>query len=316
MSKFQIPNGSELYEALYYRLDFLLDFIPSVRIRKDLYSLLKNNFYNGEYFKFKIDHNKITKSLFFVDPDKMKDKYALAINFLDIIYPFLEESERLKIEKDINLVLDSAFQGMSWEYGPYLKDKIYRSKIPKKTFIWEGPYLDSHFKLNESSTVFDVGAHLGLFTIFAAHIVGEKGKVYAFEPIKRYSDIIEKNVKLNQLLNVEIVPIALGDRDGFASIDGLTVTDNHGNIKLSTMDSFIEEYGIGNINFIKMDVEGYERKVIENGLLSLRKFKPNLSICIYHLKDDPQVLKDLIMDIDPNYKVRTNETGKKYFAQI
>ncbi len=303
-------------KSLYYRFDFLINFIPSVKIRKSLYKLLKKNFYFNGMFVFNIDYNNVKESLLFTDPPSYKDKYALAINFLDIVYPFLDENDKLKIKEEIEAILKYTFTGMAYEYSAYVKKCLYNLEIPKKSWIWEGPYINNSFKLNKNDLVLDIGANQGLFTIFASKIVGSCGKIYSFEPLKTQYELLETNLKINEIKNVEIIKKAVGNKKTNVSFKGMAVyNENEGNIESTTIDEFVKAKKIQRIDFIKMDAEGYERKILLGGFNSLKTNLPNLSICIYHLPDDPSVLKKSIHSINSNYRINCNETGKKYFAK-
>jgi FkbM family methyltransferase len=74
-------------------------------------------------------------------------------------------------------------------------------------------------------------------------------------------------------------------------------------VKITTLDSFVEQYHLTKVDFIKSDIEGYERNLLLGAKNTLKKFAPKLAICTYHLPDDPQVLEAIIKDANPNYKV-------------
>jgi hypothetical protein len=57
------------------------------------------------------------------------------------------------------------------------------------------------------------------------------------------------------------------------------------------------------IDFIKADIEGAERLLLKGAINVLRKLRPKLSICTYHLPDDKQVLEKIIKEANPNYVV-------------
>jgi hypothetical protein len=63
--------------------------------------------------------------------------------------------------------------------------------------------------LHKGEVFFDIGANVGFFSIMAARIVGEKGKVYAFEPVMENLISFQKNVELNKFGNVEIITKAV-----------------------------------------------------------------------------------------------------------
>jgi hypothetical protein len=63
-----------------------------------------------------------------------------------------------------------------------------------------------------------------------------------------------------------------------------------------------------------MDIEGSERNALLGAREAIFKFKPRLSICTYHLKDDPIILQNIIKSIDPNYKIEMGR--KKLYAKV
>ena len=63
-------------------------------------------------------------------------------------------------------------------------------------------------------TIVDVGANVGYYTIIGSRLVGDKGKVYAFEPEPAKFELLEKNVRLNGLTNVVLERKALSNRKG------------------------------------------------------------------------------------------------------
>lgn len=64
-----------------------------------------------------------------------------------------------------------------------------------------------------------------------------------------------------------------------------------------------EKKQISRVGFLKMDIEGSERNALQRARETISKFKPKLSICTYHLKDDPHVIPKIIKKISPNYKI-------------
>src|SRR3989442_7232326 len=70
-------------------------------------------------------------------------------------------------------------------------------------------------RIEEGMTVFDIGAHIGLFTLGAAKRVGRRGRVYAFEPSPETAEVLERHVRLNGWQNrVEVVRAVVSDVDG------------------------------------------------------------------------------------------------------
>src|ERR1017187_252034 len=69
-------------------------------------------------------------------------------------------------------------------------------------------------KLTPGDCIYDIGAALGLYTVFLAQVVGEKGHVVAFEPEFDSYARLRENLKLNNLNNVQPFRLALSDREG------------------------------------------------------------------------------------------------------
>jgi FkbM family methyltransferase len=128
--------------------------------------------------------------------------------------------------------------------------------------------------------VVDAGAYIGDLTIPLAQLECVK-KVYAFEPQPEIRDILEKNLALNSITNVEVMPYALGHMNGpisFTPNDALHSpgstqmrSDDSGEIKaeMRTLDSF-------NLNpqFIKADVEGMEVFLLNGAQETLKRSGP------------------------------------------
>jgi FkbM family methyltransferase len=127
----------------------------------------------------------------------------------------------------------------------------------------------------------DVGANIGIFSLIAARRVGKKGRVYAFEPTPETFSRLQDNVKLNRFLNIQCFEQALSDEAGafrfFISEDGFDAWNSLaqptrgkpiGTIvtKSDTLDHFVRERNLaGKLAMIKIDVEGWEARVLVGG---------------------------------------------------
>jgi len=85
-------------------------------------------------------------------------------------------------------------------------------------------------------------------------------------------------------------------------------------IMCTTLDSFVHENNIRGGIFIKADIEGAERNMLRGAKDVLKELAPKLSICTYHLPDDPKVLRELILEANPNYIIK--ERHKKMYAYV
>lgn len=132
-------------------------------------------------------------------------------------------------------------------------------------------------------TVVDVGANIGYYTILLADKVGKTGKVYAFEPDEISFEILLKNIKENNLKNIEAINAALGSKIGKLKLH--KSKENFGDHKLYGRDKDIEKVKIINlddylknikINLMKIDTQGWEPEVIEGAKNIISKNKPTI----------------------------------------
>jgi len=138
--------------------------------------------------------------------------------------------------------------------------------------------------LKPGMTFIDAGANLGVYTAIAGKLVGPQGKVYAFEPSEREWRRAMKTVKANKLANVELHRAALADRDASVTLtvcDAMCAAYNslgsvtHGSavghvshveqVPCRSLDSFISEKSLKNVDVVKIDVEGSEELVLRGG---------------------------------------------------
>ena len=203
----------------------------------------------------------------------------------------------------------------------------YDSELVRKLdgYLTEGPYCfcgeGIDVTVESGDVVIDAGAWIGDFGAYAS-IRG--ATTYAFEPTKETYDLLCRTAELNQ--GGKIVPVkkGLGDveteaaiSDGATSLSNVLRTETHAGaekVDITTIDKFVEEQGLERVDFIKADIEGFERNMLLGARATLRKFAPKLAICTYHLPDDPEVLEKIIKEANPAYRVV--HTRKKLFAQV
>jgi len=137
--------------------------------------------------------------------------------------------------------------------------------------------------LRPGGTAVDVGANIGYFTLLAASLVGEGGRVIAAEAHPRNFEILAAAVERNGLKQVRPVNLGLSDENGSGQIimadqkeyanrtasmvpqSGLTGPT----IQLRTLDDCMAEWGIDVVDLLKIDVDGFETKVVRGGAKSL-----------------------------------------------
>ena len=135
--------------------------------------------------------------------------------------------------------------------------------------------------LRKGDVAIDVGANIGLHTLLMSTLVGENGKVIAFEPGNESFNELIQNTKLNNFNNLELKKKALGNGknkklkfndDKFNSGHSSIVSERESNesfsrkITVNTLDSQVFKYN--KIKVVKIDVEGYEKHIL-NGCKKL-----------------------------------------------
>lgn len=164
---------------------------------------------------------------------------------------------------------------------------------------WEKEVVASLTKnVSEGSVVFDVGAHIGFYTLLLAKLVGPGGRVYSFEPLPENFKLLSENVERNRCSNVRLVRKAVMVRSGPIRVTvpnsepvpgSVSLTADYGTppitVEAITLDEFAAPLS-GPIHLIKMDVEGAEHQVLLGGERTIRDHRPNLMIELHHF--DPQ----------------------------
>lgn len=137
---------------------------------------------------------------------------------------------------------------------------------------------------------FDVGANVGIYTLTASRFAGTGGEVHAFEPLAGTYQLLQKNVQMNGVKNIHLNNVAVGDMIGEAdlyvnaqaALTGLGLT-NRGvlldvqKVPIWTLDEYAEREKIQSINFLKVDVEGFEGHVLR-GAKRLISRSPDLIV--------------------------------------
>lgn len=123
----------------------------------------------------------------------------------------------------------------------------------------------------------DIGAHIGFWSFY---LCKNFEMVHAFEPVKDFRDCFNLNVKAK---NIKLYDCALGKEDSFISME--IDQSNSGKTHIKNQDTTnkipikkLDDFNFTKIDFIKIDVEGYEEFVIQGGLETLKKNRPLIII--------------------------------------
>ena len=190
---------------------------------------------------------------------------------------------------------------------------IYLGCYERET-LGQYPYL-----VRKGATVLDIGANIGVHSLCLAQIVGSHGHVYAVEPTRYAVDKLHNNLKLNPNIASQITisqcmlmacsvtelpdtvvsswPVA-----DSPSVDTLLSGRAHSTAgaRIATLDHMVAEWGLGSVDLIKLDVDGYELDVLEGAQETLSKYSPIIivELCPYVFRAHGRRFSELVEFID------------------
>jgi len=147
--------------------------------------------------------------------------------------------------------------------------------------------------LEPGETFIDIGANMGLYSLFAATKVGRCGVVVAIEPSGRDFERLRFHVELNRLTNVHLLQVAASNHKGEARLlvapdrnaghntlgdfgySGITPEATE-TVRLKQVDDVVQSMGLQKVDFMKVDVEGAEFHVLQGAQDTLRLFRPTI----------------------------------------
>jgi FkbM family methyltransferase len=176
-------------------------------------------------------------------------------------------------------------------------------------------------------TVLDIGANIGITTCVLS-LAAHQGRVFSFEPDPDTFALLENTIAVNGLTNATPHQIALGATSGSLAFltDATTASASHlapadtslavGNIQVAVyeMDRFVEREELTRIDFIKIDVEGFELDVLQGGAATIARLRPKVFLefnsftLIAYGNRNPRALLEYLIDKFPF--VYRFETGR------
>jgi FkbM family methyltransferase len=196
-------------------------------------------------------------------------------------YPFMPSRGRVPL---LQGATEAIPEGRIVETRHRLRVKVQPDWMYHDVYYW-GDYEPYHTKIfrlliEPGDTVFDIGANFGWFTGLFADWVGPNGRVHAFEPVPFIHTLAEETLAINELSSrVTLNPIALGRArgvltlrtyaglpHGHATAADLGRDDATEHVsEITTLDDYCAKHGIDVIDFMKVDVEGFEPDVFAGG---------------------------------------------------
>ncbi len=158
--------------------------------------------------------------------------------------------------------------------------------------------------IKKGDTVIEAGANLGSETLLMSKLVGN-GMVYGFEPNPYTFERLSINVSINNLTNVKVYDVAMGESDGNISFNiypkdfcnpGMsskymeTSITRKITVVQKTLDTFVKEQNITKVDFLKMDIQGAEMDLLIGAAQTIAKHKPTIFLEALTLYNDTKAL--------------------------
>jgi FkbM family methyltransferase len=191
-----------------------------------------------------------------------------------------------------------------------------------KLKIFKEGELKQHYAISKlikkGDYVIDFGANLGYYSYIFSEAAGDTGKVYSVEPIPLYQEVFKNNCAGKQ--NIELIPFALGAEqktvnmalpEGEIYRHGLMRVLDEGEknenffYKVEMMDALEVFKDIPKLDYIKCDVEGFEKTILFRIKPIIEKYKPKVQV---EIKDNKEEIIDFFFGL--GYELYSFQEGK------
>jgi FkbM family methyltransferase len=201
----------------------------------------------------------------------------------------------------------------------------YYRLFPKNYEHLSFEFFKKHAK--KGDTVLDIGAHIGLFSIFFSKLTG--GKVYSFEPTPQTVKVLRKTVDINNCDDsVTVIEAAVSEKPGqatFYTSDENVSTSNSlvdvdfkdGHVRegayqvlVVSVDEFRKQHGL-KIDILKIDAEGVELEVLKGASKTFLEDRPIAILGLHPFAyDDRRQMLETIWNKLTEYRMRVQKDGK------
>lgn len=161
-------------------------------------------------------------------------------------------------------------------------------QVIKEHGVWEIHIKDFlHVNLTKNDIFLDAGSNYGFHSLTAAKLCK---KVYSFEPQDHIFKLQKESIEINKINNIELYKLGLGNVSTFLKLEPVDYNlngVNMGNVGIDISPESegelieiktIDDFGIGKIDYIKLDVQGYEKFVLDGATNTIKKYKPTLIV--------------------------------------
>jgi FkbM family methyltransferase len=166
--------------------------------------------------------------------------------------------------------------------------------------------------VSKGETMYDIGAHVGYFSVLCSVIVGSEGRVYSFEPVPMNLQFLRKHVRINNCNNIKVYDTCISDTIGEGYFDNTQGSatghlSSNGKLKVSvnTLDNLLAAGEIRPPDFIKINAEGAELAILQGSLKIIENYHPKFLITFHG-----EELKNNCIKILDRYDYKIHHTAE------
>ena len=232
-----------------------------------------------------------------------------------------------RIAGGTKLLREKRVEGRKWELYETELGRFWLTAPGKKLLmglVWEvrvqSVYESREVAIRPGDTVIDCGAHVGVFTRYA--LQRGAGRVIAIEPDPTNRACLESNLA-QEIADARVMVVKAGvwDKETHLTLwafdewnSGMksflresTKAKRIEGLPVRPLDEIVKELELDRVDFIKMDIEGSERRALRGARKTISQFKPKMAIFSYHLADDAKVIPAIVKGIEPSYQIHAKD---------
>lgn len=179
-------------------------------------------------------------------------------------------------------ILSGKLKGKRWVVGSSNFECVLGTYEYAKHILFER-------EIHTNEIVYDLGAHVGFYTLLASELVGKNGIVVSFEPFNQNFEYLLNHVNMNACKNVIVNNIAVSNFSGvsyFQEGEGTYTGHLSGNGKIIVetikLDDYVDENSNLIPNCLKIDVEGEEYAVLQGAKKIISEYHPKIFLATHN----------------------------------
>jgi FkbM family methyltransferase len=313
------------YEFPESKTNLVPDFGNSVKIQADWFQLrkIRKRTIGNLYKAYDLKGLEVVYSL-------LGDEYSKEMFLRVILYRIFDKNRfRLPLYYshiwkffdiiDTLLVPGSSFKVNDWDLHLYdlekigFKVKIHHIKIGIFiNYILEQYRYKDKIYAKQGDYVIDGGACYGDTALYFADVVKDKGRVFSFEFVEENLKMFKKNIEANpdkkdiiKLTERPLYSDSLSEFSAAGTGPGCALSRDKTDklYKTIAIDDFVQQNQIKRVDFIKLDIEGSEMDALKGAIRTIKEFRPQMAICLYHKNKDFSEIPNFLKELVPEYEL-------------